>query len=335
MTTALDLKRLRPEPFVPATGVVGPHRQTLVARLLRPDGGVPFRRERLETPDGDFIDLDYPFPNRDLRTDVLVLVLHGLEGSARSKYALEVYRNLAARDVASVGFNFRSCSGELNRKPRLYHSGETGDLGFVLATLREAHPHRRLGVIGFSLGGNVLLKYLAESSEAGIETGITTAATVSVPFDLAAGARHLERPMGRMYGTFLLGKLRRKTSAKRALLDDRIDVDRAVRSRTFYEFDNAATAPLHGFADADDYYRRSSSGPRVGSVAVPTLMIQAEDDPFLPASAIPYEQIRRNPFLLTAFTPRGGHVGFLGGQPWRPLFWAEREVATFLARALG
>lgn len=335
VTVSLDLDRLRPEPFVPVAGVAGPHAQTLLARFLRPSSGVPFRRRRLETPDGDFVDLDFAYPDRaGMRDDVLVLLLHGLEGSARSRYALELYRNLATHGVPAVGFNFRSCSGELNRSTRLYHSGETGDLRFVLHTLRNEFPQRRIGVAGFSLGGNVMLKYLAECGESGEESGVAAAVSVSVPFDLAAGSRHLERPSGRVYVSFLLGKLRRKTAAKRAILADRIDVDRAVRARTFYEFDDVATAPLHGFAGADDYYRQSSSGPRVGSVRVPTLMIQAEDDPFLPSAAIPREAAGRNPCVLTAFSPSGGHVGFLGGRPWRPHFWAERTAATFLVRAL-
>jgi len=279
----------------------------------------------VELPDGDFLDLDATGGNPDA---ALALVLHGLEGSATSGYARQVYRSLAARGIESLGLNFRSCSGALNRTPRLYHSGETSDLRFVLELVRRRFPRRPLGAVGFSLGGNILLKYLGEE---GAAAPLAAAAAISVPFDLAAGARRLERGFSRGYRRYLVGKLKRKTLAKAALLDGRVDLGRVRRSRTFQEFDDAATAPLHGFADAQDYYARSSSNQYLASIRVPTLLIHALDDPFLPPEAVPREVVAANPVLTGAFTRHGGHVGFVTGPPWAPVFWAEGWAADFLA----
>jgi predicted alpha/beta-fold hydrolase len=314
--------------FRQAWWLPGAHAQTLGARLLRShDGKGVLRRERLELADGDFLDLD--FADRDAAAP-LVVVLHGLEGSTRSGYALELYRALGRVGLQAVGLNFRSCSGELNRLPRLYHSGETGDLAFVLGLIRRRFPGRALGAAGFSLGGNVLLKYLGESGD----TGIGAAVAISVPFDLAAGARQLESGVSRLYRRYLVGKLKRKTRAKAALLRGRVSLRGVRRARTFAEFDDAATAPLHGFANAQDYYARSSSARYLAGVRVPTLLIHAADDPFLPASAVPHAAVAANPVLAAAFTARGGHVGFVAGPPWAPVFWAERRAAEFLAKRL-
>lgn len=227
-----------------------------------------------------------------------------------------------------MGLNFRSCSGALNRTPRLYHSGETGDLRYVLELLRRRFPGRLLGAVGFSLGGNILLKYLGEEGSA---TPLAAAVAISVPFDLAAGARRLERGFSRAYRRYLVGKLKRKTLAKAALLDGRVDLERVRRSRTFEEFDDAATAPLHGFAGARDYYARCSSNQFLTAVRVPTLLIQAQDDPFLPHSEIPRAAVAGNALLAAEFPRRGGHVGFVSGPPWAPRFWAEGRAAEFLA----
>ena len=313
----------------------GAHAQTVGARLLRRRGGAASERERLTTPDGDFLDLDWSVIHEAVpAAGPLVLVLHGLEGSATSKYALETYRQLAVRGVAAVGLNFRSCSGELNRGPRLYHSGETEDLRFVLGQLAQRNSGRPLGAIGFSLGGNVLLKFLGEEALAGRQTALVAAAAVSVPYDLAAGARYTETGLARAYVWRLLWSLRRKVRARARDLGDRMDVRAALAARTFRAFDDAATAPLHGFRDASDYYARSSSGQFLAHISVPTCVIQAQDDPFLPAEAIPMATIRENPVLEAAISETGGHVGFVTGTPWGPRFWAEARAATFVATRL-
>ncbi len=188
-----------------------------------------------------------------------------------------------------------------------------------------------MGAAGFSLGGNVLLKWLGESGDGPVRVAVA----ISVPFDLASGAIRLEQGFSRVYRRYLVGKLKRKTRAKAALLEGRVEVERVLRSRTFVEFDDAATAPLHGFANAKDYYARSSCNRYLGAIRVPTLLIYAADDPFLPAGAIPRAAVAANPHLAAAFTQRGGHVGFVSGPPWKPVFWAEQRAADFVAKHLG
>ncbi len=327
-----SLPAFRPEPFRPARGLGHAHVQTVCGRLLRREPPLPFRRERLDTPDGDFVDLD--FPQLGVGNEApLVLLLHGLEGFARRGYALNVYRELAARGVAGVGLNFRSCSGAPNRTARFYHSGDTGDIRHVLEHLAARFPGRVLGAVGFSLGGNAMLKYLGEE---GGQSRIRAAAAVSVPYDLAAGALLLERSrMGRWYTGMFIKTLVAKAMAKRNLMAAAgIDLERVRAARTFREFDDAATAPLHGFRDADDYYARSSSAGFLQRIRVPTLLLQSQDDPFLPADAFPWAAVRANPYLQAELTEAGGHVGFVGGSILHPSFWAEREAARFLAQRL-
>ena len=322
----------RPRPFRPPPWALDPHVQTLVARVLRSERGPATTRERSELPDGDFLDLDLgPEPGPQAP---LVLVLHGLEGSSKRQYVRSACRELLAQGMRPVAMNFRGCSGEMNRRPRLYHSGETGDPAFVLAGLRRAFPERAVGALGFSLGGNTLLKLLGELEDGG--TGLLDAAVaISVPMDLAAGGALLEATaMGRLYTRYFLRSLKRKVRAKARMLEGRVDLAATLGARTLREFDDAATAPLHGSRDADDYYARSSSAAFVPGIRVPTLVLHSLDDPFLPAAALPVDALGANPWIVTAFTRRGGHVGFVEGPPWSPRFWAEEEGARFLAGVL-
>ena len=307
--------------------------------MLRSHRGVQLVRERVELPDGDFIDLDWVArAGGEVPSEAapLVLVLHGLEGCAQSGYVLEMHRALVREGLAAVGMNFRACSGEPNRLPRMYHSGETGDLAYVMRLLRDRHPERPVGAVGFSLGGNALLKFLGERAGSGNPGGTPSAAVaISVPFDLSAGAEWIERGFSRVYRYYLVRRLHRKVRRKMELLRPHVNLDRVLRSRTFREFDDAATAPLHGFAGAEDYYRRSSSAPFVGAIEVPTLVIHSLDDPFVPPAAVPRVALERNPAIDARISERGGHVGFITGPPWRPCFWAEREAARFVAGRLS
>jgi predicted alpha/beta-fold hydrolase len=340
---------LVPPPFRPPWWLRAAHAQTIGGKFLRPDPGVILRRERIATPDGDFLDLDFAeLPHGKPRGEPgttpgtkpgttptpapAVLVLHGLEGSTRRHYMLVVYRELLRHGLRPIGLNFRSCSGEPNRLPRFYHSGETGDLRFILQHLAERLPGGIRGAIGFSLGGNVLLKFLGEEGDAA-RRWLGAAVAISVPFDLAAGADTLERgPMARIYTEYFLRSLRGKVHAKAELLRPLVDLEAALRARTLRRFDDAMTAPLHGFTDAADYYHRSSSAHYLEGIRLPTLLLQAEDDPFLPTSALPRAAVAANPRLVPGFSRRGGHVGFITGAPWAPRFHAEEEAARFLAR---
>lgn len=317
--------------YKPAWWLPGGHAQTLAGKLLRPRPDVPLERERIDTPDGDFLDLEWasdPGPAAPL-----CLVLHGLEGSARRPYALILYEALARHGIRAVGLHFRSCSGEPNRTARFYHSGETGDVGWVTELILARYPDRPLGAVGFSLGGNVLLKYLGELGDQG-PARFFGAATISVPFDLATGATALERSWisRNVYTRYFVRSLLAKAAAKAAILDGRIDVDALQRVKSIREFDELATAPLHGFTGAGDYYARSSSKGFLPEIRVDTLLVQAMNDPFLPVHALPVLEVAQNRHLRAAFSPGGGHVGFIeGALPWRPRFWAEEETAYFIA----
>lgn len=320
-------------PLKPAWWLPGGHLQTLGGKYLRRLPPLPLRRERIDTPDGDFLDLDF---GPDAHPGgPLVLLLHGLEGFSRRPYMLHAAAALAAAGIASVGLNFRSCSGEPNRRPRMYHSGETGDTGFVLDLLRDRWPGRPLGALGYSLGGNVLLKLMGERPDGG-GGALRAAVVISVPYDLDAGAALLDRgPMGRFYTRYFLESLKRKVRDKERLLAPLLDLEAVYASRSIRAFDDAATAPLHGFRNAADYYRRSSSSGFLQGIRVPTLLVHARNDPFLPPEAIPHRAVDENPSLVPAFVGRGGHVGFIAGAvPGRPFFWAEAEASRFLAAHL-
>ena len=327
-------------PFEPAPALGQRHLQTCWGRLTRPRLLVPLRRETLPTPDGDELVLDHldgpPGAPR-------VVLLHGLEGSAHSVYVQGLLAELAKRRLRGVALNFRSCARDLpsltrnipNRGRRLYHSGETSDLGLLVRTLVSAEPDVPLGAIGVSLGGNVLLKWLGENPA---QEAVRAAAAISVPFDLEAGARTLEKGLGPVYVATFLGGLRRK--ARQLLrrhpdLAARIDLDRMRSARTFFAFDDAVTGPLHGFRGAQHYYDESSSLRFVGRIAVPTLCLSAEDDPFLPAEALDRVAARASSAVRLVRTRRGGHTGFISGRsPFRVRYWAEERAAEFVEARL-
>ena len=290
-------------------------------------------RERWELPDGDFVDVDVG-PEPDARAP-LVLILHGLEGSSRRRYVLSACTEMLLLGLRPVAMNFRGCSGEMNRRPRFYHSGETSDPTFILQGLRRAFPGRKVGAMGFSLGGNALLKLLGERTDGG--SGLVDAAVaVSVPFDLAEGAGHLERTlMGRLYTRYFMHSLQTKVRARREDLASRIDVAATLRARTLREFDDAATAPLHGFRDADDYYASCSSAGFIPGIRTPTLVLHSLDDPFLPVGSVPREALEANGAVTAVLTDLGGHVGFLEGSPRSPRLWGEEQAARFLQVALS
>jgi predicted alpha/beta-fold hydrolase len=306
---------------------------------LRQRDGVVSERERIELDDGDFVDLDWAVevsgapPASDAP---LVLVMHGLEGSSSSEYVLEMQRALARTGLASVALNFRSCSGEPNRLPRFYHAGDTADPAAILDLLRARFPYRPLGAVGYSLGGNVLLKYLGERGrDPADDTPVTAAVAISPPFDLAAGIVTIESGLSRGYQRYLLRKLQRKVRAKARVLQDHVDVKALLAARSVREFDNLGTAPLSGFRDWSDYYTQASSKQFLPDICRPTLVIRALDDPFLREEVLPTRELAGNPLLEGVFPRSGGHVGFVAGSPLSPVFWAERTAATYLATKMA
>lgn len=246
---------------------------------------------------------------------------------------LLTYAALLRHGLAPIGLNFRGCSGVPNRVARAYHSGDTGDLSRVTEWLSARFPGRPLGLVGFSLGGNVVLKYLGERGPG--DAGFGAAVAISVPFDLAAGSTELEKggPYW-VYRQYFLRSLQKKVVAKEELVRSRADVPRAMAARTIRDFDDALTAPLHGFASADEYYRLSSSGPFVSRVQTPTLVVHAMDDPFLPEGSVPVNDLESNKWITPVLTRHGGHVGFVSERSGPQRFWAEEQAAEFLAGQL-
>jgi uncharacterized protein len=309
--------------FRPAWWLPGPHLQTLWPHLVRRRPRLALRRERLELPDGDFVDLDWTAG----ATGPLALVLHGLEGCSASHYAAGILEALHTRGVRGVLMHFRGCSGEPNRMPRSYHSGETTDLQHVLDVLRRREPATPFAAIGYSLGGNVLLKWLGERGE---HARLSAAIAVSVPFDLHQAAWRLERGTSRLYQWALLQQLRRSAARKFRSRPAPFDLEALHRARSFRAFDDLVTAPLHGFSSADEYYSRSSSRQYLRSIRVPTLILHAADDPFMTERAIP-RPADLSPQVTLELSPKGGHVGFVAGRsPLRPVYWLEQRIPDYL-----
>jgi uncharacterized protein len=307
--------------------------RTLWGKFMRRHMRPPTRVERWSTADDDFLDvhrLDGPAGAPRL------LILHGLEGTVRSHYAGGLLHEAKQRGWAADLLIFRSCGDELNRALRLYHSGETEDLDFVVRRLIAEDPLQPFFIAGVSLGGNVLLKWLGEQGER-VPEQLRGAAAVSVPFDLARGSRHLDRGFSRFYQAHFLRSLRRKALGKSIRYPNVIRPEVVLRARTLYDFDDLVTAPVHGFRDAADYYARSSSLPFLARIHTPTLLLSARDDPFLPSEVLDEvrDVARTNSSLHLEFVERGGHVGFISGSlPWRPFYYAEWRVAEFLASSM-
>ena len=313
--------------FEPAWWCSGRHAQTLWSPLFRMRPRIHPLRERLELPDGDFIDLDWSASGRA----PVVIILHGLEGNSQSPYARGMFTALQKRGMRPLVMHFRGCSGEPNRLARGYHSGDTGDLAFLVRTLRDREPRTPLAAVGYSLGGNVLLKWLGET---GAAAGLYAAAAVSIPFVLEDSAQQLNRGFSRLYRRHLLSSLRRSLRRKFRGKIPPFNAAAAAAAHTFHEFDDAVTAPLHGFTDAEHYYSASSSRPYLRHIAVPTLIVHAADDPFLSRESIPPAH-ELSPHVTLEVPARGGHVGFIAGRwPGRPRFWLEEHIPEFLAQQL-
>lgn len=311
--------------FRPAHWLRNHHLQTLWPALVRRRPRVTLTRERLRLDDGDHLELAWG-PDAG---GPLVVILHGLGGSADSGYVRGLVRTLRTRELGAVVMQFRGAGGRPNSADRFYHAGEYRDLEETLATLRRRFPGRPLAVVGFSLGGSVLLNYLGALGDG---AGIDAACAVSVPFELAACADALERGFARLYQWDLLRGLKRLVAAKFAgRADAPVELARIRRLRTLRGFDDAVTAPLHGFAGVDDYYRRCSCRQRLNGITTTTLIIQAGDDPFVPGTSLPAAE-ELAPAVTLELSRHGGHVGFVAPGPRR--YWLEGRIADFLQQQL-
>ncbi|HXK27896.1 MAG TPA: alpha/beta fold hydrolase [Candidatus Binatia bacterium] len=346
------------------TWLPGGHLQTIYAYALRQTMNFTYRRERWETPDGDFIDLDWLDPSTpapafaggsrsgfrptgvvegatglpvglhpSTESSSLVVLFHGMEGSSRSHYAICLMNELKGRGMRGVVVHLRGCSGEVNRLARAYHSGDSSEIDWILRRLKQREPKSRLYTVGVSIGGNMLLKWLGEQGEnaSGVVDG---AAAISVPVDLTIAAQRLDCDWSKLiYTSRFLRSMKPKLLAKISTHDLPIDTGAVRATSTFREIDDLYTAPFHGFKDAPDYWQRSSSKPWLRRIRVPTLMINARNDPFFPGDALPTPAEVSDRVALE-FSQTGGHVGFVTGKFPGDLSWLPSRILRFFAQAV-
>ncbi|MEM9689784.1 MAG: hydrolase [Pseudomonadota bacterium] len=317
-----------PSTFQPSFLLRNPHLQTGLTSLpfVRHDT-VTLEREILSLPDGDETALDWVLTSSGRSKDKpLLVVLHGLESSSESAYAQMLMRAAVDADWDACVLNFRDCGDYRNKLERRYHAGETADVRFFLAQ----QASRRSGPImaaGYSLGGNVLLKYLGERGD---DTPLVAAAAVCVPLDLQACSTRLNQGFSVIYQYYLLRNMKKALRRRFTPETAGIDWERAIGATTFDEFDDAVTAPLHGFDGKDDYYRRCSSGLFLSAIRTPTLILNALDDPFMSEDMLPVEE-DLPPAVTLELSDYGGHVGFIeGGPPWRPRYFIPGRLVEFL-----
>lgn len=323
--------------FKPAWWLRNTHLQTIYPALFRKTAcHTKTWRERITTPDNDFIDLDFCGEGEK----PLVILLHGLTGSSQSGYIKGLQQVLIAQGFRSVALNFRGCSGESNNLARCYHSGETEDINFIYQTLRQREPVIPIAAVGFSLGGNVLLKWLGEQ---GSNVSLFCACAVSVPLVLSTCATKLDSGFSLIYRGNLIRDLknylnfkfeyltqsgRHKEAEKISRLGDLSSI------KSFWQYDGQVVAKLHGYRSAKDYYQQSSSRQFLKSITLPTLVIQSEDDPFMTLDVIPHQNELSSQVCLEV-TKKGGHVGFISGNnPFRPRYWLEKRIPEFLQQQL-
>jgi predicted alpha/beta-fold hydrolase len=314
------------EPYRAPAWLPGGHLQTVYPATMMSRPAVFYRRERWETPDGDFVDLDRI---AGAAAAPLVVLFHGLEGCSNSHYALALMHEIRIRGWRGIVVHFRGCSGEPNRLPRAYHSGDTTEVDWIVRRLQAERANRPLYVAGVSLGGNALLKWLGERGDEAAAV-VTRACAVSAPVDLMVAGEALGRGLNLLYARYFLVTLKRKSADMAQTFPGLFDPSRVRRARTLREFDDLVTAPLHGFADTDDYWTRASSKPVLKNIIVPTLMVNAGNDPFLPKRALPgAHEVSRH--VLREFPETGGHAGFVSGRFPGRLAWLPQRMLAFFA----
>jgi predicted alpha/beta-fold hydrolase len=302
----------------------GGHLQTVYPALFRRVIPVTSRRQRLELEDGDFLDLEWHSSGNPR----LAILSHGLEADSRSEYIQGMASALVRRGWDVLAWNFRGCGGETNRLLRMYHSGSTADLEAVIRHAIDQHPATAIDLIGFSLGGNLTLKYLGERPS-GLPNRLHRAVAFSVPCDLACSSKQLARPSNRIYMERFLRKMRAKIQEKNRLFPNQLDLSGLDRMRTFAEFDGRFTAPIHGFLDADDYWKQNSCRQFLPSIPIPTLLVNALNDPFLGPACHPFPEAADSRTFFFEAPAQGGHVGF-PISPGLSTSWAETRALEFL-----
>jgi predicted alpha/beta-fold hydrolase len=302
----------------------GGHLQTIFPALFRRVGPITTFSERLELADGDFIDVEWARHGQPR----LAILSHGLEADTKAEYIQGMARALVKGGWDVLAWNFRGCGPQVNRLLRMYHSGATEDLDAVVQHAMASHPAERIDLIGFSLGGNLTLKYFGERPEE-LPARLHRAVAFSVPCDLACSSRQLAQSTNRIYMERFLRKMRAKVRLKDRMFPDQLDLAGVDQMRTFAEFDGRFTAPIHGFSSAEDYWERNSCRQFLSSIQKPTLLVNALNDPFLGPDCHPFAEAAASAYFHFEPTATGGHVGFpgcIGGQSW-----AETRAIEFLS----
>ena len=301
------------------------HIQTIYPSLFRKVPVVTNTRERIETPDDDFLDLDW---NQNQSSNRLVIFSHGLEGSSKQSYVQGMARVFSEAGWTVLAWNYRGCSGEVNRQMKSYHSGATEELQLILDHVFTNQLITEIALVGFSLGGNMTLKYLGDCAH-GVDTRIKCAVALSVPCDLASSSLKLEEFQNRLYMIRFLRTLRKKIRHKMGIFPGQLEDHGLDTMKTFHEFDGSYTAPLHGFKDAEDYWTQCSSKPALPNIAIPSLLINAANDPFLAPECYPIKEAKQSDHFHLEMPYHGGHMGFpTFGQ--NNTYWSEHRALEFV-----
>jgi predicted alpha/beta-fold hydrolase len=325
-------------PFNPNNSLISPlwlpngHLQSIYPALFRKVNGVQYSREKIVTQDGDFLDLDWSFAE-NTKSETLVILSHGLEGSSSGQYILGMVKLLNRNGYDCLAWNFRGCGGEMNQTARFYHSGATEDLDVIVKhAVAKGYDHMHL--MGFSLGGNLTLKYLGES-ENNLDKRIESAVVFSVPMDLLACSRAMILPKNIIYMQRFLQTLKPKITKKSKLFPEAFNRNQKRYVRTLYDFDDVYTAPLHGFENADHYYEACSSRNFVNGISIPTLIVNALNDPIVPFESLPVEAIRKHPKVWLEAVSEGGHCGFRPAVLRNGVYWSEYRALAFLKNGMN
>ncbi len=314
--------------YSPPALIRGGHLQTILPALFR-KVSTDFRRERIELPDGDFLDLDWRESSIQPRVpNSLIILSHGLEGDTSSQFLSGMVNHLTSLGYHCLAWHYRSCSGEMNRLQRFYHLGETADLAYLVRLCRE-RGYEHFGLIGFSAGGNITLKYLGEQGEAA-QPHIRCGVAFSTPLDLAGASRRMKRWDSLIYNRRFTKSLKNKVLAKAALQPDFASQFDVSQVRDLIGFDEAVTAPLHGFASAAQYYAESSALGYLNRIRVPTLLVSARNDPMFSPSCFPTDPAVLGPSVLAEYPAQGGHCGFPPNRLSQKVYWSERRCAEYL-----
>lgn len=323
--------------FNPSSLLRNKHMQTIFPKYAIKAKKLPLVRERISTPDNDFIDVDWMLPNLPAPPRAIVVLFHGLEGSSQSHYIQHLLSELKQRNIAAVVMHFRGCSGESNLTTKAYHSGATFDPLFFIPLVKKRYPSLPLFTAGFSLGGNMLMKLLASDEYKAQTKTIRASVCVSAPLNLSASAKAINDGFARVYQAHLMKSMKRNLLEKMDKVDfsDTLKVSKTVIAtmRTFREFDEHITAPLHGFLGADDYYSRCSAIYDLPKITTPTLIIHAADDPFMNKDVIPSKKLI-SPYLAYELNEYGGHVGFLTNLFGINKLWLPSRIGDFFEEQL-